>query len=264
MQELFSCRNCIHNPGQGLNIGKAQGYCVRHESLIDEPADTTCKYHHRKDMPHFVVDEARSEHAAEFAHFSGLARLSKPEPLRKVFYSEKYAWDYRQFDPIMNSLASYYKAGKAWVFIQTYAGGIDGRHALVHSCLTRRYLDNCDTWKSSYRLVLALVDEMKQPPMFAQDALNISDAEGVDVVREDAAWEVFFSRLVGLQEYGWHAGVEELMWASDGLNGSLSALDWDGLGAELATSCPNWTDIIIKHAQENEGYFTHQPKEGDE
>ena len=58
MEELFSCRNCVHNSGQSLNIGLGKGYCQFHSSVIDSPFETTCKYLHRKDLPRFSVDEA--------------------------------------------------------------------------------------------------------------------------------------------------------------------------------------------------------------
>jgi hypothetical protein len=34
MDELFSCRNCIHNCGQSLLIGPGSGFCLQHESVI--------------------------------------------------------------------------------------------------------------------------------------------------------------------------------------------------------------------------------------
>jgi hypothetical protein len=229
---------------------------MRHQSLVDEPADTTCKYQHRKDLPSFVVDEGRSEHAAEFAAFTGLVTLRTKRALRKHLYSEKFDWERRQFDPVTNALAHYGRAGRSWVFIETFAGGVDGRRALVHGCLTRRYLQHCDSWTSSYRMVLALVDEMKTPPVFSEKSLCLNGYGDAGEVEGQARWDVFFCRLTGLQEYGWHAGVEDLMWASDGLNGSLSELDWDGVVKELEEICPKWTDAIINHAKENDEFFT--------
>ena len=229
---------------------------MKHSSVIEDPADTTCKYQHRKDLPQFVVDEARSEHAADFARFSGLVSLSAGEPLRKIFYSEKFRWDTRQFDPVLNALASYQKTERRWVYVQAFAGGIDGQRALVHACLVRRYMDHCASWASSYRLVLSVVDEMTTPPSFAPRALNASSDEALEDIEVEARWDVFFARLCGVQEYGWHAGVEELMWASDSLNGSLSALDWDAVVDDLRHACPRWTESIIKHASDNDGFFT--------
>jgi len=225
-------------------------------SLLADPSDTTCKYQHRKDLPNFVLDEARSEHAAEFAAFSGLVSLSRHEAEPKVYYSEKFSWDHRSFDPTLNALAGYHKSERRWLYIQAFAGGVDGQHALVHSCLTRRYLNQCDNWTSSYRLVLALVDEMRLPPTFAPRALLVEDTDDPCEVEAEARWDVFFSRLTGLQEYGWHAGVEELMWASDGLNGSLSELNWDGLVTELDDACNQWTERIIKHTSDNGAWFS--------
>lgn len=263
MLELFSCRNCIHNAGQSLHVGRGQGLCMKHTSLIYDPSDTTCKYQHRKDLPHFVLDEGRSEHAAEFAAFTGLVSLCDKKPIRKVLYSEKFVWEQRQFDPINNALASYHKAGRSWVLIQSFAGGVDGPRSLVHGCLIRRYLDQCGSWTSSYRMTLALVQEMPNDPVFAADVLcTDGNCEPEEVARQ-ARWDLFFTQLSGLQEYGWHAGLEDLMWASDAVNGGLSELDWDALRPELSNVCPKWIDRIIEHAQENDAFFTQLPQEED-
>lgn len=256
MQELFSCRNCIHNAGQSLNVGSGSGYCMQHNSLILEPSDTTCKYQHRKDLPHFVVDESRSEHASEFAHFTALVSLSTHTPMSRVPYSERYSWERRQFDAVLNALANYPKVETRWIYIQAFAGGVDGQRALVHSCLTRRYMNNCSSWTSSYRMVLSVVDEMKVSPKFAKAALNVIDDEDISDVESEARWDVFFARLCGLQEYGWHAGIEELMWASDRMNGTLSELDWEGVVRELDIACDEWAETIIGHAKENDAFFS--------
>ena len=102
MDELFSCRNCIHNCGQSPLIGSGSGFCLQHESVILAPERTTCKYLHRKDLPNFVVDEGTREHAAEFAGFPLLVSLDAKEPLEQVRYSEKFRWEKGAFDPIVH------------------------------------------------------------------------------------------------------------------------------------------------------------------
>lgn len=109
VDELFSCRNCIQNCGQSLLIGRGPGFCVRHDSLLLHPERTTCKYLHRKDLPRFVVDEGIREHAGEFAGLSAMADLIERRPVERLRYSEKYAWEHGQFDPINLSLAQYHK-----------------------------------------------------------------------------------------------------------------------------------------------------------
>lgn len=260
MDALFSCRNCVHNAGQSIHVGPGQGFCIQHDTLLLQPDDTTCKYHHRKDLPGFVVDESRSEHAAEFANFPGPVSLRAKLPVRRVNYSEKYSWEEGLFDPVNNALAQYRRSKPKWAFVQNYAGSFDGRTALVHGSLIRRYMHKCGTWTSSYRMALALVDEMKIAPGFAPASLNVNGDDPAEVATE-AKWDVFFARLSGLQEYGWHAGIEELMWASDGVNGGLAELDWDRVQAELDAACPRWLETIIQHAKEQDGFFTQTPDE---
>ncbi|MFV8751971.1 hypothetical protein ACNOYE_15605 [Nannocystaceae bacterium ST9] len=252
MDEIFSCKNCIHNPGQSLNLGREAGYCLQHKSLIRAPGETTCKYLYRKDLPNFVVDEARSEHAAEFAGFPAMVSLRTKQRVQTAHYSERAAWEHRDFDPITNSMAQFYKGQGTtrWIVIQSYAGGLDGRRLMVHGSLTRRYLNNCDDWRTSYRLVLSVVQDMQELPEFS--ARDTDD-------EDEARWDLFFSQLASIQEYGWHASIEELTWASDALGDGLSDLDLGKLHTELTEVCPRWVDLIIRDAVDNDAFFTQAP-----
>lgn len=257
MDELFSCRNCIHNCGQSLLIGNGSGFCVKHDSVVFRPDRTTCKYLHRKDLPRFVVDEGLREHAGEFAGFSGMADLVEHIPVEQLRYSEKFAWESKQFDPLTQALAQYHKAKPSWIFLQAMSGGIDGRRSLTHASLVRRYMDNCGTWKSSYRFVLAVVKDLGNSPMFQKGDLITSREEDEEGLREDAVWDVFFTKLSGIQEYGFHSGIETLMWSTDQLNGSLASLDWGGLGRELEIRVPEWLELIIQRAMDEGEFFSH-------
>ena len=263
MDVLFSCRNCVHDCGQSLLIGRGVGFCVKHDSVLFRPERTTCKYLHRKDLPRFVVDEGLREHASEFAGFSGIADLAEHTPIERSHYSEKFAWERKQFDPINQSLAQYHKTKPAWIFLQAMSGGIDGRRSLAHASLIRRYMDNCGTWRSSYRFVLALVQELPSTPQFLDTDLNTDDAAPDAEIRQDAVWDVFFARLSGIQEYGFHSGIEGLMWATDQLNGAMTSLDWTALTKELDAKLPEWTDLIIRHATNEGAFFPPQTPWGD-
>jgi hypothetical protein len=251
MDALFSCRNCIQNCGQSLSVGTGSGFCLRHNSVIWEPDDTTCKYLHRKDLPRFVVDESLREHASEFAEFSGMVRLRSRQPVSPIYYSEKFSWERKLFDPLTNVLAQYHKSRPAWVFIESFSGGVDGRRSIAHGCLIRRYMDRCDTWKSSYRLVLASLCEIDEEPHFRKDDLRSDTGD-------EALWDLVFIRFSLLQEYGWHAGLDELYWVTDQVNGSLVEFNWPKLHEQLASLKITLTERIIRHAQ-SEGVFFDQP-----
>jgi hypothetical protein len=255
MNELFSCRNCIHNCGQSLLIGQGSGFCLQHESVIWDPDRTTCKYLHRKDLPYFVVDEGIREHAAEFAGFPFLVSLDTKQSIERIPYSEKLRWERGTFDPVVHALAQYSKVERRWILISAFSGGVDGRRALTHSSLVRHYLDHCGTWKSSYRLVLGLLDEIDVQPQFEPRSLVRSDRASATEAAEEATWDVVFARLAALQEYGWHAGLEPLMWASDALNGSLAELNWPRLQAELATHRGACIELIITSAKQHHEFF---------
>jgi hypothetical protein len=255
MDELFSCRNCIHNCGQSPLIGSGSGFCLQHESVILAPERTTCKYLHRKDLPNFVVDEGTREHAAEFAGFPLLVSLDAKEPLEQVRYSEKFRWEKGAFDPIVHALAQYYRVKPRWRFISAFSGGVDGRHALTHSSLVRHYMDHCGTWKSSLRLILGLVQEIDVEPFFDPRTLVRNSDTSESEAAIEATWDVVFARLSALQEYGWHAGLEAVMWASDAVNGGLAELDWPLLRKELASHREIWINLIINHAKEHDEFF---------
>ena len=160
MLELFSCRNCVQNCGQSLNVGRGIGFCLQHNSVIEKPERTTCKYLQRKDLPRFVVEEAMLEHAAEFALFPALATLDTKEEVKRIYYSEKFSWEHDSYDPVLNAIAQYFKSKPAWAFIQSFSGGLDGRRSLTHAAIIRRYMNHCNTWVSSYRLTLGLIQEV--------------------------------------------------------------------------------------------------------
>lgn len=252
MDRLFSCRNCIHNSAQTLLIGRGIGFCLMHKSILREPHRTTCKYLSRKDMPSFAVDEGVKEHAFEFATFSSIADMPTMLPVERAFYSEKHAWLAHSFDSLTQNLAHSYKVRPTWIFVQSLAGGNDGRRALAHASLVRRYMANCGTWRSSYRFVLALVQELPRTPRFEEDDIVLDGGRDAAV---EALWDVFFTRISGVEEYGFHSGLEELRWATDQLNGSLSDFNWDGLKRDLEVKASEWTELIIKHAQDEDAFF---------
>ena len=255
MDELFSCRNCIHNCGQSLSIGPGSGFCLQHDSVILDPDRTTCKYLHRKDLPYFVVDEAAREHAAEFAAFPFLVSLDSKQPIERIRYSEKLRWDRDTFDPVVHALAQYYKVEPRWGLISAFTGGVDGRRSLAHCSLVRHYLNQCGSWKSSYRLVMGLLREIDIEPRFDPRMLVSSSTDTESAAQEEAIWDVVFVRLSALQEFGWHAGIEALMWASDTVNGELVEFDWPGLQKELAKQRDLWIETIINFAKVHHEYF---------
>lgn len=262
MDAVFSCRNCVHNCGQTLNLGVGPGFCLKHNSVLTDPDDTTCKYLHRKDLPSFVVDEGVGEHAKEFAFFPTLVTLSTKKPRPIVRYSEKHDWEKRRFAPVHHALAQYHKMKPHWIMVQTFTGGVDGLRAVAHASLVRHYLATCDTWRSSYRLVLGLMQEVDIEPHFNSADLVLRKSS-VSEVEKDAVWDVVFARISGIQEYGWHAGIEDITWLTDHLNGGLGDLDWTKLQTELTAAKAKWTDRVIAHAKSEKGYFELAKDEAD-
>jgi hypothetical protein len=198
-----------------------------------------------------LIDEGEREHAYELAPFESLVDTVSMKPLPRTNYSERHAWLSKSFDPLLMTLAHARLIKPTRLFIETLAGGLDGRRALAHASVVRRYMANCDTWVSSYRLVLAMVQEFDVPAVFQASDLASGDIDNAP----DAKWDLFFVRIGGLQEYGFHAGLEDLIWATDGLGDALALLDWSAIQALLPKKKTEWMEIIIRHAQAGGAFF---------
>ena len=113
-------------------------------------------------------------------------------------------------------------------------------------------MNHSDTWFSSYRLIMALIQEVDTEPIFTPEILVGTSEE----TNAEARWDVAFCRLSGIQEYGWHAGIEALIWASDAVKEGLSDLNWNGLMHDLGQIKGSWTDLVIEHAKKEDAYFS--------
>ncbi len=79
---------------------------------------------------------------------------------------------------------------------------------------------------------------------------------------QEALWDVFFSRISGIEEYGFHSGLQELRWATDQLDGSLSGFNWEELRRDLQVKASEWTELIIRHAQDEGAFFPERSEDG--
>ena len=100
-----------------------------------------------------------------------------------------------------------------------------------------------------------MIQDLPTTPSFLDADLKLGNVQLGPEAHEDAVWDVFFTRLSGIQEYGFHSGIETLIWATDQLNGSLTDLDWCGLSQELTVKSPEWTELIIRHATDEGAFF---------
>lgn len=257
METLFSCRNCIHNCTQSLNLGLGPGFCLIHESVLREPAETTCKYLHRKDLPIFVVDEGVREHAAEFAIFPGPTRLREHVAVPIHPYSERQAWERGTYEPVTHAVAQIHKIEKKrWIVIEAMSSGSDGRRSIAHSSLIRRYMHRSAGWTSSYRLILQSLQDLDVEPHIEPDLLLPHVAQnGHD--RNEAFWDVIFCRIAAIQEFGFHSGQQDLMWATDSLSDALVSFRWSTLQPQLQKLKRQWTRRIIDLAKESGVFLPH-------
>ncbi|XXT24338.1 hypothetical protein WME94_22650 [Sorangium sp. So ce429] len=228
--DLFSCRNCIHNPAQGLTLGPGAGFCLTWGSIIEQPERTTCKYLHRKDLPMFLVRRGIQEHEDEFSRLAYMADLETHEPLVRRAYDSDGMFGAERLDTTTRAVAAYHALDSApdataqrrgWT-LATFAGAADGRKAMTYASLVRRMFTSGGLSRIWVRRMLDLLDEIGIDVLFrAVDLLDPGSATA-------ARWEVAHARLSCVQEFGWHAGQELLMYPMMELGGYVAEEDWNG------------------------------------
>ena len=256
MDSLFSCNNCIMNPVQYGPLGSATGYCLQHKSILKKPCATTCHYLHRKDLPGFLLDEAHSEHQAEYPNRTEIVYLDTKRVIKQQQYSEKYYWDTDSFNADLHFAALYTRTPTKWQLIQTLAGSSGAVRAMMHAVMTRRYMLNCGKWTSAYRLMLALANELDLVPLVEDSSFWVKvPIERSDAIKKGATWDVMMLRVSTIQEFGNAASDEDLMWITDKLNGSLVNSEPSELADELVTAKKDIVQRIIELSKRAHVYF---------
>lgn len=105
------------------------------------------------------------------------------------------------------------------------------------------------------------MQELDAEPQFAERDLVNGHNDPAET-RQQALWDVVFTRISGVQEYGYHAGLEDLMWATDALGEGLATLDWPVLREALTEKRAEWTSRIMKHAKDEGVFFAHSSGNG--
>jgi hypothetical protein len=235
MDELFSCRNCIHNPSQNIFVGLGDGYCVQHLSVIQEPLHTTCKSLHRKDLPDFVVEEGVEQHREEYAQFPELVKLGTMEPVRPMPSMMKAA-EFSRYEETLNL------PGRRNILTEV---GTDGRRSLIRSSLIRRWLLEPESAELIKPILLAMLEEIDEDPKLKPEDLYVPRGYTHEELMPHSQFNILMNRIFALQEYGNHAGIEELHWATDSLGDDcLIESDWHGLKQELSALKPKWREMI--------------------
>ena len=239
MDELFSCRNCIHNPLQSINIGSGAGYCLQHHSVIPEPQRTTCKYLHRKDLPLHLVSDGVREHAEDFKLFPAMASLD-----------HKKAVSVSRDAPVpgnaMEKAMRWWRLGSSdysWR-LASLCSGIDGIRSLAYACLVRRHLAVFGGRSAAMlHAIAALIDIMPDKPVFSSYTINLED-------ENEALWDVVFVRIAALQEFGWHIGDESLLYACDPFREIMAEFNWPPVEKKLKIQVKQWHRILRDNMDE--------------
>ncbi|XXX82201.1 hypothetical protein WMF30_25925 [Sorangium sp. So ce134] len=245
--ELFSCRNCIHNPAQGLTLGPGAGFCLTWGSVIERPEQTTCKYLHRKDLPMFLARRGIQEHQDEFSRVASMADLETREPLVPRGYDSYSMVEAERLDNVTRAVAAYHAldsapdatAQRRDLTLATFAGAADGRRAMMYASLVRRTLASGGPTLPWTRRVLDLLDEIDTDVLFR--AADLLEADGAAAAR----WEVAHARLSCIQEFGWHAAQEQLMYPMMELGAHVAEEDWNGFLLALGRLKGSFREVVI-------------------
>jgi hypothetical protein len=257
--DLFSCRNCIHNPVQGLTLGRGAGFCLRWGSIIEQPERTTCKYLHRKDLPLFLVREAVQEHAEEFSHAVTMADLESGKSIVLEAYDNDGMPGAERLDTADRAIAAYHElessrdatAHRRALTVATFAGAADGRKAIAHASLLRRALLDGGLSSLWMRRMLDLIDEVDADVLVP--AMDIMEHDGTMA----AKWEVAHARLSGVQELGWHLENDAMKYPMMELGAYAADEDWKGFLTALGGLKQRWRDLLI--AYDVEAAILHTP-----
>jgi len=250
--DLFSCRNCIHNPAQGLTLGRGPGFCLQWGTIVEDPERTTCKHLHRKDLPMFLVREATEEHAEEL---SGAVAMADSTTHAKIAPRAPDPPQVERLALTTRAVAEYHAAASApeatpmrrVLLLATFAGAAEAGRALAHACLVRRAMLG-DLPRSLWLPpVLDLVQELDRPLI-----VDAGDRVGAAGAPEQTAalWETGLARLSGLQEYGRHAAVETLEYPMQELGASVADQDWAGFLRALGRLKQGFREQVLQREAE--------------
>jgi hypothetical protein len=251
--DLFSCRNCIYNPAQGLTFGPGPGFCTQWGALLKRPEQTTCKYLHRKDLPRFLVREALFEHEAEFSANRALADVETHQDVSASPFDDKAAPQEERVDPVTRAVARYYAVAAApdaplalgSQLIALFAGSRDARRASAHACLIRGLGAGGPATRHHWRRrLLDLVEEIDIKFIVAPSDLVAAGEASKDEKgsKAEVRWEIADIRLAAVQEYGCDLGIEELKFPlSSELEAFATDRRWGKFVAKLSENKGEWS-----------------------
>lgn len=258
MRNLYTCDNCIFNPSQYQEVGSRTGFCLRHDTLLFNPSQTTCSGFQRKDLPSFLSEEGHSEHRAHFRETRGVVHYYSRAPVEQRRYSARHRWNLRDFDPYLHEIAIYHRTVKKWTYLQAFLSSRNPIKSIMHSCLVRRYISHCGPQKDNYELVLSATTDLAEPIDLRITDFRISVSQDeFEVARDIYAKDIVLLRLYLVQEYGALIQDEHIMWISDELNGAIEA-SWREFAVAAQRLAPAIVDYIIRSAETRGTFFpTH-------
>ena len=120
-------------------------------------------------------------------------------------------------------------------------------------------MHHCDSWWSSYRFILGVIAEIDYEVLFRSEDIKSDNDISESEMREQATWEVFYTRLSGIQEFGWHASMDSLKFPMRELSAYIGD-SWNSIKSILTNLKACWEDEVITLATQ-EGRFFPQSRE---
>lgn len=212
---LLSCANCWHNALQNDEIGLRQGYCVRHDKVLNLSSTTTCGQLMRKDLP---VHRAREENVVHRRTFADgpivLVRSGKPAN-GELSDSERDFGTLRT-DDVADQVLDFGHLGTKIEALATLgrAPRIPGRSELAFLSLSRGYVTNCidrgeGSWTSGLNLLRWTLRRLAVEPTVALSDLRFESQIPAPRQIELAQWSLILLRLTFVADLAIHAGRTE-------------------------------------------------------
>lgn len=258
MRNPYTCDNCVSNPSQYQDIGSKTGYCLKHNSLLKNSSRTTCHFFRRKDLPFFLAEDGRQEHAKEFSNMDEIVYYDTKQSEQKRNYSEQHCWLTSTFDPYLHEVTLYHRSEKKWTFLQAFLFSRNPIRSIIFSSLTRRYIQIRGREFDNYRLVLPLSNDLKEKvDLRIEDFRMEMEDDEFESLKESYLKDISLLLIYGIQEYAFMTNNDKLMWILDDLNGFILST-WTEFFDKVSQSSSIINKHIIESAQERGTFFPEQ------
>lgn len=205
MSLLISCSNCWHNALQFDQLGLRQGYCIRHNKILNRSGETTCGQLMRKDLPLDLAREENTSHRRSFPNPEPIVLIRSGEAANgelsdrpsdiEVLRQDEIAEEVRDYGHLGTTIESLASLGKR---PDTHTRP---RAELAFLCLARGYITNCvergdGKWTAGLNLFRWTRNRLAKEPIIQPSDLRFENQLPLNRKVELAQWSLITMRLM--------------------------------------------------------------------